>query len=140
MGHTYGKDEMMSASQRGRMFKLVKDLGLGEDTRHTLIHCATNGRSTSSKDLRAFEANGLINELEKLLPRDGDNPLFLPRRKVFAIAHELGWEKKDGTVDRERIQAFIDKRGVVKKTFLSMNAKELAQFITQLENVSKKQG
>lgn len=137
MSHTYTRTEPRTKQQHLRLFGLLGKLGYGEDTRRTLVHSFTGGRTTSSKEMLAYECNMLINHLEKSVPKD-DNPLFWPRRKVFAICHELGWERKDGTVDRDRLAAFIEKRGVVRKPFLEHNAKELSQLITQLESINAK--
>lgn len=138
MSHTYDRTQPRTPQQHQRLFGLLGKLGYGEDTRRTLVHSFTNGRTTSSKEMLAFECNLLINHLEGMVPKE-DNPLFFPRRKVFAVCHELGWERKDGTVDRARLEAFIEKRGAVKKPFLEHTAKELAQLITQLERISAKQ-
>lgn len=138
MSHTYDRTQPRTMQQHQRLFGLLGKLGYGEDTRRTLVHSFTNGRTTSSKEMLAYECNMLINHLEGMLPKE-DNPLFYPRRKVFALCHELGWERKDGTVDRERLAAFIKKRGAVRKPFLEMTGKELSQLITQLESMTSKQ-
>lgn len=134
----HSRTELRSKQQHIRLFGLLGKLGLGNDTRHTLVHAFTNSRTTSSKEMTEWECNMLINHLEGMVPKT-DNPLFLQRRKVFALAHELGWELKGGEVDKTRLQAFIDKRGVAKKPLMKHSSKELRDLITQLERVSATQ-
>lgn len=137
MKRTYGTSELRTPQQHQRLFGLLGKLGLGEETRHTLVHTFTNGRTTSTRDMLAHECNQLIMHLENMVP-GSEHPLFNARRKLFAIAHELGWERKDGTIDRDRLNEFLMRRGAVKKPFLQLNRAELAQVITQLETMARK--
>lgn len=135
----YAQTEPRTMQQNARLHVLCGKLRIDAEQRHELMREFSNGRTSSSKELYAPECNQLIHRLEQQLTEREDNRLYKVRRKLFSLAHELGWEDATGKVDRARLDGFLLKFGPGKKILMAMDAKELSKAITQLEQVNAKQ-
>mgnify|MGYP007026480074 CR=1 FL=1 len=124
--------------QNNRLFGLLAKLGLGGDDRADLCRQFSAGRTSSSRELLAPEADLLIAHLERLAEHGEPGKLYRMRRKVYSLAHELGWERPDGTVDVQRLDAWCMHFGRTKKDFHEHTLAELRDLITQLEIVLRK--
>lgn len=131
--------ELRSPAQHNRLFGLLGRLDIDADGRHDLVKQFTNGRSTSTKDLFGSEANALIHHLEALRASGVDGKTYRQRRKVFSLAHELGWEHPNGAVDKEHLDAWCVKFGKAHKPLMELDVKQLAALISQMEIVLEKQ-
>lgn len=140
MASPYTPDQPRTKAQNARLFTLLGKLRLGEDERHELAFAFSDGRTSSTRELRAYECNNLIHHLEKMLKAHPEEVKhYNMRRKVFSLAHQLGWELPNGKVDMVRLNGFCLKRTACKKPLLAMTVKELVAVVTQLENINDKQ-
>lgn len=133
----YTPGQPRTSGQNARMHILLGKLKLDTEQRHELASQFSQGRTSSTRELTAIEANNLIHQLE-LQARMGtdEGKLYNMRRKVFSLAHQLGWETPDGKVDRARLDGFCEKRGVAHKPLMQHTVRELAALVTQLQNVN----
>jgi hypothetical protein len=85
--------------------------------------------------LSRSQAERLVKELQAKITDDHANK---QRRKMFSIAHELGWHLP-GTmaVDRQRLEAWVLKYGYLHKPLMSYLLAELPTLVSQLESVLK---
>lgn len=137
--HTYSPTEPRTLQQNSRLHVLLGQLGIDTEQRHELVLQFTHGRTHSSRAMLALECNQLIHSLEKQYESGEGQKQYNMRRKVFSLAHELGWELPDGKVNRDHLDAFILKRGGTKKPFMKLSTKDLRNLITQLEVMNAKQ-
>jgi len=135
--HTHPASDMRSLDQNARLHKLIAQLGLVKEAKADLMHQFTTGRTTSSADMTRVECANLIAHLALLVKTTDSDREFVMRRKLFHLAHLLDWEHADGQVDQERLLAWIEKYGVVKKHWNKCSRRELAQLVSQLDNVQK---
>ncbi len=101
------------------------------EEKDALVHRYSGGVTTHIREMGAGEAVAL-----RLWLIDLDERMNRMRRKVFALAHQVGW-KEAGTnkADSARIRSWmLTYRG---KEMQKMNVKELSDAITQFENVHK---
>jgi hypothetical protein len=108
--------------------------GLMEEKK-ALIWQFTDERTESSREMTLREANELIRFLEKY------DPLEKMKKKVFAIAHSIGWiiagDETDKKINQAAIDKFIKKHGTVKKALNEQNKAELAKTVSQFEMIAK---
>lgn len=129
---------LRNVQQNNRLYGLLAKLGLGSEDRADLCRQFSGGRTRSSRELLAQEADQLIAHLERLAEHGEPGKLYRMRRKVYSLAHELGWERPDGTVDVERLDTWCLHYGRTKKGFHDHTLGELRDLITQLEIVLRK--
>lgn len=135
----YGATDPRTTQQNARLFVLLGKLDIDAEQRAELVHQFTNGRTTSSREMMAYECNSLILHLEKQTGEgDQGGQMYRMRRKVFSIAHEMGWELMNGQVDKDRLNHWLLKYGKHKKELLKLSAAELRDTITQLERVAER--
>lgn len=116
--------------------------------RHNLMHdkaniisSFTNGRSTSSKDLTVQEANELLAAFNTK-PAIDDDPRSPMIKKLFKMAHQLGWIKKHTVAtncglfeknDNSQLYGWVLKYGYLKKELRAYTYSELPKLVSQLE-------
>ena len=107
---------------------------ISEELKEEMVLEATNNRTSSIREMYTREAIGMIKALngEKDDFEERKNRM---RRKVLAIAHELGWEHADGKVDMTRVNEYCKTRGNAKKNFNWYNMKELQTLIIQFKQM-----
>jgi hypothetical protein len=118
-----------------------------------LVGSFTNGRSESSKDMNDYEAIGLITHLKGLkskqdaslrkVEHDRANAM---RKKIIALAHQMGWRKEivnnklliiNYKVDMKHINEWCVKYGYLHKGLNSYTVGELPKLVTQFDNLYK---
>ncbi len=113
-----------------------------------MVEGATNGRTRSSKDLYFDEARELImalNSYAEAKNKDDKGPMV---RKLFRMAHEIGWIKKQSIVnsqqstagpliaeknDYSRVYGWVLKYGYLKKDLRRYAYKEMPKLLSQFE-------
>lgn len=114
--------------------------GLMHDKRN-IIDSFTNGRSTSSKDLTFDEAKELLAAFNTKPAADVD-PRTPMIKKLFKMAHQLGWIKKQKVVsgssiteknDNSQLYGWVNQYGYLKKDLKKYTYSELPKLISQLE-------
>lgn len=123
--------DKINNAQMKAVYALVKKLKLDKVD---LVSGTSNGRTEHLSDLSKAEANSLIMYLKSQDP--DEKKAEKQRRKVIAIAHEMGWHYP-GThkVDMPRLDRWCKTYGKYKKKLNHHNLKELPQLITQFEQV-----
>lgn len=134
----YGATDPRTNQQNARLFVLLGQLDIDAEQRAELVHQFTNGRTCSSREMLAHECNSLIHHLEQQTGQGEPDQLYRMRRKVFSLAHELGWELMSGKVDKDRLNNWLLKYGKHHKELYKLNASELRDTITQLERVAER--
>ena len=103
-----------------------------------IIASYTDGRTESSREMTREEAQYMINRLA------AEAPLQRMRRKVFALAREMGmiWgeTKEDNRMNAAKINRFLKSRGAVKKPLNKLKYEELQQVVSQFQSMAKKEG
>jgi cysteinyl-tRNA synthetase len=128
--------------QNRQLHALIGKLKITAEQKKEMVAGATNGRSTSAADLLKNEAQNLINHLNRLSGQQSQNKNWEAadrmRKKVLSICHEMGWELADGSVDMDRLEAFLLARGCLKKRLNDFTVNELPALVTQFENILRK--
>ncbi len=111
------------------------------DMKADIIRESTGGRTTHSTELYASEAYALLKSLNINTATDPGKQRMI--RKLFAMAHEIGWIPKTGRVDqdgdfttesdRSRVYGWIKKFGYLKKDLSLYTYNELPKLVTQFE-------
>nr|WP_067054106.1 hypothetical protein [Mucilaginibacter sp. L294] len=124
--------EKSTPAQNSTIGYLISRLRLDPDTKEELIYTHTDGRTTSIRALYKHEAIKVIQSLTsgESAPQSPANKM---RRKVLSMAHELGWKIPDGKIDMERINAWCNKYGHVKRNLDKYTENELPELVTQFE-------
>jgi hypothetical protein len=115
--------------------RLLREAGLWEDREDALLQL-TNGRTGSLRELTAEEANKLIQLLRS--PREKARDTM--RKKLLSYAHQLRWwqEGRPGYVDLEKVDNWCQHYGIYKKKLNEYTMKELAEVVSQFEQMYKK--
>jgi hypothetical protein len=128
---------------------LLRNLGLEDDDKRGIIASFTNGRTSKTKEMLYVEAKAMLQHLSALAPyvqseesaaarvREKENKM---RKKVIAIAYQLGWTTPQGKCDYARLDRFIAARPVTPGA-TSLNqytAADLPKLINQFEELLKK--
>lgn len=102
-----------------------------------LILSASEGRTSSTKELYYAEANALIKSLNKDNKQTEDNG-YKMRGKIFSMAHEMQWYLP-GTrkLNYDRINEWCEKFGYLHKRLDRYSYSELPKLISQFEKVHK---
>ena len=103
--------------------------------KEALVLGVTDGRTGSVSDMYDREAIALLRSL------NGQQDSYVPgtklkmKRKVLALAHEMGWEKDGGKVDMKRVDGYCQTRGHARKPFNDYTVKELPKLIQQFQRM-----
>ncbi len=135
--------------QNRQFHRLITKLRIPDDVKVDLVRQFTDGRCTSSADMRIYEADKLIDHLKTLeremdlrtgfgkkTHKDENSPENRMRRKILSICHELNW-RKDGKIDWERLNGWLLKYGYLHKSLNKYTREELPTLVTQFENLLK---
>lgn len=104
-----------------------------------IVESASNGRTTSSKDLTHGEATMLIQYLAE------HNPTERLKSLIFSLAYQAeiiyGSTAEDKKINVAKLDMFLNKSGTVKKNLTDMSYSELLktqkQFVAIVKSVSK---
>lgn len=96
----------------------------------------SGGRTNSLSELTYKETSDLIDYLKGDLniPQSAASRM---RRKILSMAHEMGWEMPDGSVDMDRVNAWCVKYGHNHKRMDQYSKEELPALVSQFENAYK---
>jgi hypothetical protein len=113
------------------------------DEKRNIISNATNGRTTSSRDLFFDEAHSLL----QFLNTDTDTTQEKADkmvRKLFAMCYDLGWIKekpvvgKGGKIEMKKdystLYEWVEKYGYLKKELRKYSYEELPKLLTQFQH------
>ncbi|NDC40815.1 MAG: hypothetical protein EBZ77_04565 [Chitinophagia bacterium] len=135
---------MPTNSQLKAIHATLNRMGRGKDKefKEQLVRQYSQGRETSTAGLSMEEARQLINDLQKTiasLPK-GNRDEELRARKVryfYHLAHMMGWEKEDGSVDLAHLNAWCVKYGTFHKPLHDLTTAQMSTVLTQLEAAYK---
>src|SRR3546814_3715417 len=88
----------------------------------------SGGRTNSLSELTYKETSDLIDYLKGDL-NIPQSPASRMRRKILSMAHEMGWERPDGSVDMDRINAWCVKYGGKHKHMDQYSKEELPKMV-----------
>ena len=113
------------------------------DEKETIIEAFTNGRTTRISEMTMEEARELLlsfNRAPEARNRDDKGPMI---RKLFAMAHEMGWIKEVSAVgengkletkkDYSSVYNWVTKFGYLGKDLRKYTYKELPKLLSQFE-------
>lgn len=89
----------------------------------------SNGRTNELKELSHNETQQLIEFIGEKQP---PNPMV---NKLLYLAHNIGWELKDGKIDIERLNAWCVKYTTAKKPLNKIPEKELPIVVSVFEKM-----
>lgn len=105
---------------------------MDDETYRAMLHEATGGRTTSTRELTQAEALALISGLVPQTPADVRADKM--RRKILGFAREMGWTTDDDRVDIDRVNQWCVKYGYGHKPLNRYTYHELPKLVTQFEN------
>lgn len=129
---------------------LLHNLRLDEEAKREIIYNFTNGRSNRTNDMHFNEARDMIDFLAKQAGEQPSPQIAHERRrvsedkmrkKVIAIAYQLGWTKPNGKIDMDRLNKFIASRPIADYPIKQLNDikyKDLPKLINQFEQLLTK--
>jgi hypothetical protein len=105
-----------------------------------IIGGITKGRSCSIKDITPHEATELIRYLKTLPPikpvqPPGGQQANTMRRKIIAMAYQLGWRIDNGKIDMKRLNDWCIKYSYLKQPLNKYTAAELPKVVTVFETM-----
>lgn len=134
------EQSLRTKSQNTQLFALLNTLKITH-LRNDLAMQYSNGRTSSTKKLYESECEELIGKLSKMVEEQGrqqtPRAILKMRRRFFAVCHELGWELSNGKLDYARINRWLLRYGVHKKSINAYTAKELPELISQIDALLK---
>lgn len=133
--------QLITPAQNRRLHQLLATLDLMDDKAYYMKQ-ASDGRTSSSKELTFDEATHLINRLQELAPAPlpsvkQTSSMEKMKLKILSLCHQMQWYRegviKNGkkVLDYERLDKFCLERTAAKKKFNDMNERELREFVTQ---------
>lgn len=105
--------------------------GMDDETYRNMIHEASNGRTTTSKELTQTEAFKLLDGLARETPEAKSADKM--RKKIIGLARECGWINDQNKADMERINWWCQKYGYMKKPLNDYSLTELPKLVSQFE-------
>jgi hypothetical protein len=131
----------MNTAQNRAAYALFNKLGLMPQ-KENIISGISNGRTTSTRELDNNESIALIKWLKQQDPEEQKADKM--RRKIIAIAHQLGWEKtfitKQGMsrkIDMQALDNWCITFSYLHKKLNLYKYKELPTLVSQFEMVYK---
>lgn len=139
--------------QNRRLHTLLNQTGLMEE-KAGLVELYTEGRTQSSRELYQHEAEKLNNYLA-ILPgaakasqevenqKIAHNKTERMQKKIYAICFTIGWfqgsSREDWKMNLATLDAFLLKRGYLKKPLKEFTSKELPRLVSQFEQLQVNQ-
>lgn len=120
-----------------RIRSAIHARGMSEDDKKELVLSATDGRTDSIRAMHTSEAIALLSNLNGQADNYEPGTKQKMKRKVLAIAHDLGWELPDGKVDMKRVNGYCLTRSEAKKTFNDLTVKELESVVKQFQQMKR---
>ena len=132
---------LRDGSQNKQLFALLNKFHIQEDLRRDMVLEFTQMRTYRSSLMTKRECQNLITSLRQRLSygdKTRGEQANQMRKKVYALAHELGWEQADGKVNQDTLNQWLLKYGCLHKPLAEYTVKELPQLLSQLENILAK--
>ena len=128
----------MTADENRRFHLLLKECGMDEEVKRSLVYQFSDGRSTSSKELSQGEAWALLRYLQD----QHSNLCRKMRGKIIHYLCLLGFVVGNDQADWTRIDGYIEQMGSnnprkVRLNFLYLS--ELPKVVTQVEAMYRKE-
>lgn len=111
-----------------------------------MVSSYTNGRTSSSREMTAAEAQEMLATLNDHQPDEDKRQKMV--KHIIAMAHEMGWIKESGVVSQESgvgtlkkkkdysdLHAWVEKYGYLKKPLNKYSYAELPNLVTAFKNV-----
>lgn len=128
----------ITPKQLAMLHALLNETGQLE-RKQTLIYNATNGRTTSSRELTYSEVKRLIDYLKGFIKGDDRDRLS---GKVLALAYQAGFIYGETPEDKKMnlvvVNKFLERRGAVRKHLNEMTREELLKTIKQFSAWAKR--
>ncbi len=128
----------MNTKENLRYRCLLKELGMSDDEKQTMVASFSNGRSTSSKDLTAVEVEAMLRYLQ-----DSHSARCKPMRgKIIHYLSLLGYVDGQNRPDWNRINDFIKGIGSNNPRQVQLNFlyySELPAVVSQVEQMYRKE-
>jgi len=139
---------LRTTTQNRRLHQLLSALGINEDTKMSLVHDFTQGRTASSAEMLYNECANLIGTLEiewrKTKQQKAAESKYQAvenglRSTVFSLMYQLGYIDNAETTKRKIyvINGWIKKKMGSDKTLNELGIDELNRLITQLQTVNR---
>lgn len=110
----------------------MSKMGIDEAAKCEIVLGATGSRTSHISEMTPTEAINLLKSLNGKSDNYEPGKKLKMKRKVLAIAHELGWEIEGTTkVDMERVNGYCLTKSAAKKRFDDLNLKELESVVKQ---------
>jgi len=121
-------------AQNKKLHYLLNDTGLMK-YKQELVSSFTHARTQHSSHMSRDECERLIDHLANQ-PHDDGNEVQkdIMRKKILHMAHELGWEKQDGTIDWHKLNHWLLQYGHKHKRLNDYSYNELVRLVSQFEN------
>ena len=113
---------------------ILSKKGIDEDQKEEMVMQVTGNRTASIRQMYTGQAISMIKALNKETDQYKETRSRL-KRKVLALAHEMGWEHESGKVDMGRVNRYCQTRGAGKKVFNWYSNSELQTLIIQFQNM-----
>lgn len=137
----------ISKAQIRKIHVLLSQIGMIED-KAGIMHQASNGRTSSTKELYMSEARKLIEQLTSLAGTKSKvnaianyKPIDRLRFAIVSLAYKAGiiygTSEADKVMNVAKLNMFIRERGSVKKELFEMDYKETLKTHRQFEAVYK---
>lgn len=127
-------------AQNRRLHVLLNELKL-IDMKAELVHEASEGRTTSSKELYEHELVGLINHLASKLPKPSRQADDAMRKKVFHLCRDMGYitghNDDDLKMNKAVVYALVLRVGYLKKPLMQYSSEELPKLVSQFVSMQK---
>ena len=133
----------ITKTQIAAVHVLLDKHGLTDD-KANIIKQISNGRTSSTRELKFEEAMRWINAMNNKQPNDSDKKQRMFKH-IIAMAHEMGWIKKEKRVMREGdikvvniyddLHAWVEKYGYLHKPMHKYTYEELPKLVTQFKAV-----
>lgn len=123
----------ITANQNKLLHALLSSTGQASQ-KSNLVYGFTDGRTESSREMLATEAEQLIQYL-KLQDNSAESANVM-RRKIISMCHRIKWQK-DGKADMQRLNTWCIESGYLKKPLNDYTQKELPKLVSQFTQVYK---
>lgn len=131
---------MSTKAELTRLHTLIGKLHIDEDAKRAMIAGATNGRTTSSREMTSQEIEGLCNGLASTaLSQQGDikDSRDVMRKKIISRGYKLGWTLPNGKIDMEAVNTWCIDYGHMHVPLNDYKYDELVKLVGQMDATYK---
>lgn len=111
-----------------------------QDYKSGIVLEYTYSRTDSVKEMTLKEGVKMIGDMQNHLNKKINDTDERQRRYIIAMAHQMGWQLENGKIDKERLNAWIQKYGHqnvtdVHKTLNDYKKEDLNKLVSQFQKV-----